>query len=194
MKLSILIATVEGREHSFEKVRQAFDAQINEGGFFGDVEIVSKKDNKEMSIGNKRQWLLENCSGDYIVFFDDDDHPFPFYLDEVMKALDTNPDCVGFLIHMTTNGNKPQTCCHSLRFKQWAYKRAGYDYVRNVTHFNPVRRKFALEAGFKDMRFGEDKDYADRVTPLCTDEAFIPKKLFHYQYKYEHPSTKYGIE
>jgi hypothetical protein len=176
-------------------VYKEFCRQIEDGGFSGQVEIISKKDNKEMSIGQKRQWMLENATGEYYVNFDDDDHPFPFYLSEIMKALELNPDCVGFLIHMTTNGVKPQTCCHSLRYKQWANKSGSYDYVRNVTHFNPVKRSLALQVGFKDMRFGEDKDYADRITPLCQNEVFIPRKLFHYRFiqQFNH-NDKYGIK
>lgn len=195
MKLSILIATVLGREQYFNHVYQTFMQQIKEGGFENEVEIVSKKDNKEMSIGRKRQWMLEKAKGEYIVFFDDDDHPFPFYLVEVMDALKTKPDCIGLLIHMTTNGERPQTCCHSLRYKTWANNRDGYDFVRNVTHFNPVKRALALKAGFRDMRFGEDKDYSGRLTPMCQSEVFINKKLWHYRYvHHNNHKEKYGIE
>lgn len=194
MTLSILIATVKERESDFKILENEFKHQIITHKLQGQVDILSLSDNKEISIGAKRQQLLESAIGEYIAYFDDDDFPYPIFLLEIMQALKESPDCVGMLIHMTTNGQKPQTCCHSLKYKQWADRKDGYDYVRNVTHFNPVRRLLALQVGFKDMRFGEDKEYSDRLTPLCKTEIFINKKLFHYRYKqHQNHNQKYGI-
>jgi len=96
---------------------------------------------------------------------------------------------------MTTNGDRPQLCCHSLKYKEWANNVDGYHYVRNVTHFNPVRKELAIRVGFKDLRFGEDKEYSDRLTQLCKTEVFINRKLFHYRYTNKEPhNKKYGIK
>jgi hypothetical protein len=190
MILSILIATTLDRRPMFEKLYKEFQRQ-SEGL---SVEILYEEDNKEISIGAKRQKLLSRATGLYIVFFDSDDLPFSYYVSMILKALEEKPDCVGFLIHMTTNNSRPQTCCHSLKYKVWAEKVDGYDYVRNVTHFNPVRRALAVMVGFEDMRFGEDKRYSDRVTKLCKTEVFINKRLFHYRYSNEmNHKKKYGI-
>lgn len=193
-KLSILIATVEGREHFLDPLLNEFNYQIKNGGFEGDIQLIIDKDNKEVSIGAKSQRMLEKAEGTYIVRFDDDDWPFAYYIEEIMIGVDSGKDCIGMLIHMTTNGQRPQTCCHSLRWPNWAERVGGYDYVRNVTHFNPVKRLLALAVGYKDMRFGEDKDYADRLTPICKSEHFINKRLFHYRYvrQMDH-NKKYGI-
>lgn len=159
------------------------------------VELVFMEDNKEISIGRKRQMLLEKAEGDYIVYFDSDDYPKNNYVKAIMKGLEVEPDCIGFRIAMTTNGVNPQTCCHSLRYPEWSDRKDGFDYVRNVTHFNPVKRSLALQVGFKDIRFGEDKVYSDQVTKLCKHEVFIDEFLFDYRYsnKMEH-NQKYGIQ
>jgi hypothetical protein len=95
---------------------------------------------------------------------------------------------------MTTNSEREQVCCHSLRYPEWKDNVDGYDYVRNVTHFNVVRRDLALQVGFKDKRFGEDKIYSDAVTKLCKTEVFIDKVMFHYRYSNKVPHRKkYGI-
>lgn len=195
MKLSILICTTIDRKEMFstlyaEMFRQAHGKP---------VEILYLEDNKEISVGAKRQKLLEMSKGEYIVYFDSDDFPSPTYVDDILLAISPGylqpaPDCVGFMIHMTTNGVKPQTCCHSLKYKEWAKNVHGYDYVRNVTIFNPVKRQLAIQVGFKDMRFGEDKDYSDRLTPLCKTEKFINKKLFHYRYTIQDHNERYGIK
>jgi len=159
------------------------------------VEVLFEEDEKQMSVGAKSQKLLERSNGKYVVRFDSDDRPKPYYVEEIIKAIESNPDCVGFKIAMTTNGEKPEICCHSLKYKVWAENVDGYNYVRNVTHFNPVKREIALQVGFKDIRFGEDKDYSDRITPLCKTEVFIDKFMFDYRYSNAmNHNEKYGIK
>lgn len=176
----------------FSKLHAELKRQIE--GLEDIVEIRFKEDNKQISVGAKRQLLLQEATGDYISFFDSDDVPFSYYVKLIIQALAQSPDCVGFLIHMTTNGQRPQVCCHSLQYPEWEQKVDGYDYVRNVTHFNPVRRDLALKIGFKDVRYGEDRKYSDAVTKLCKKEVFINKKLFHYKYSTaERHKIKYGI-
>lgn len=191
MKLSILICTTIDRRHQFVPLLEEFTKQAQNKP----VEILYIEDNKEISVGLKRQQLLEMAKGEYIVYFDSDDLPAPFYVEKILEALESSPDCVGIEIQMTTNGLRPQSCCHSLRWKVWADNVGGYDYVRNVTHFNPVRRELALQVGFSDLRFGEDKEYSDKVTLLCKTEVFIDIPIFHYRYTtHENFSQKYGFK
>lgn len=191
MKLSILIATTIDRRKMFEALYEELNRQAE--GL--PVEILFEEDNKQISIGAKRQKLLERATADYVAFFDSDDWPYEYYISEILKALESEPDCVGFLIHMTTNNRNPQTCCHSLKYKTWEKNIDGYDYVRSVTHFNPILRSIALQIGYDPkLRFGEDRKHSDLVTPLCKTEVFIDKLLFHYRYSNTEPHRKkYGI-
>lgn len=193
MILSILICTTYDRRRMFEKLYAELQRQRSECQ--EPVEILFEEDGKQISVGAKRQKLLRRATGEYIVFFDSDDWPFQWYLSSILEALKSKSDCVGFLIHMTTNGQKDQTCCHSLQYKEWATNVDGYDYVRNCSHFNPCKREIALKVGFKDLRFGEDKLYSDGVSRLCKTEVFINKKLFHYRYSNAvRHNVKYGIK
>jgi hypothetical protein len=45
-----------------------------------------------------------------------------------------------------------------------------------------VKRDKALLAGFKDLKFGEDMDYAERLNKILTKEFYIKEPLFHYRY------------
>lgn len=195
-KLSILIATVVDRRSLFDPLYDEFLKQIREAGF-QETQVIFEEDNKEISIGAKRQKLLERADSEYIVFFDSDDLPKPYYVKEILSAITKNKgvDCIGFEIAMTSDGINPQVCCHSLKYKQWDSGIDNYDYVRNVTHFNPVKRSLALEVGFRDMRYGEDKVYSDAITALCQTEVFIPKVMFDYRYTTHQPfNEKYGIK
>ena len=194
--LAILIATTIDRRPMFDILMEEFERQIQACKLEYCVKVYYLEDNKEISVGLKRQKLLNMSDGhDYIVFFDSDDMPHENYVKKLHEAIQLSPDCVGFEIDMTTNGTKPQKCCHSLKYPVWQEMKDGYDYVRNITHFNPVKRELAVQVGFKDMRFGEDKDYADRLTPLCKKEIFINEPLFHYRFNNQllNHNKKYGI-
>ena len=197
MKLSILIATVIERADRFAELYPELMAQAHINNVYNEnkVQVLFLCDNKEISIGAKRQKLLEMAQGEYVVFFDDDDFPESDYISGIMDALALNPDSVGFKIKMTTNGKDEKTCCHRFKYKDWAENVDGFDYVRGITHFNPVLCSLALQVGFKDMRFGEDKDYSDRLMKLVQNEVYIDKVLFHYRYsnRTEH-NKKYGIK
>lgn len=210
MKLSILTATTKTRIALFEELLHKFDRQLialgepmtSIGSANADlihrktesVEYIALSDNKEISIGAKRQKLLELAQGDFVVFFDDDDEPSQNYVRMILDAITPDVDCIGMNVQMTTNGKNPQKCCHSLRYKTWENNIDGWNYVRNITHFNPVLRSVALRVGFKDLRFGEDKLYSDGVSKLLRKEAYITEPLFHYQYKTEPHNIKYGIK
>lgn len=169
---------------------------------YDDIELIVEEDAKQISIGEKRNKLLARAKGEWIVYFDSDDFPFEYYVNEIMEVLErtTEPiDCIGINILMTTNNNNLQRCCHSLRYPKWQgdgkTKIDGWDYVRNITHFNPVKRELALQTGFKPIRFGEDRDYSDRLYPLLKSEYYIPYPLFHYRYSNTMPDAiKYGYK
>ena len=191
----ILITSTLERHDQFELLLYTFLDQIKQHNLEGIVDVIYDIDNKEKSIGKKRQDLLEKSTAKYINYFDDDDWPYQNYVEDIYNALQYEPDAVGVLINMTTNGSNPQVCCHSLRYFIWQDKKDGYDYVRNITHFNPILRELAIQVGFEDCRFGEDKIYSDQVTKLCNTEVFLENPVFHYRYsnKIIH-AEKYGIK
>ena len=167
--------------------------------YLGQVEIlVDDRPKLTVSIGKKRQSLLENAKGEWIVFFDDDDLPNEFYVKYIMDAIVNHQDidCIGIRGKMTTDGVKPQTWCHRLGFPIFGdgkkITKWGYDYVRPIIHFNPVKRDIALLSGFNDIGFGEDMDYAKRLNPILRKEFFIDKELFHYRFQTPKNTGKYG--
>ena len=200
MKLSILIATVPERREMFEAMRLQLGLQCIA---FPEVawEILSHPAPRgDMSIGRKRQELLEVATGTHLVFFDDDDWPYPHYVSDIMTSLESDPDCVGQVIDMTHDGQPNVQCVHSLRFKTWSERPVntpGYGrvFLRNVTHRNPVRTSIARAVGFPDLRFGEDKVYSDGVTALCKTEVMVERPAFVYRYSSKEPhNLKYGIQ
>jgi glycosyltransferase involved in cell wall biosynthesis len=192
MKLNILICTIPNRVNEFNLLKHHLQTQINELGMQREVKILSKLDNKEISVGAKRQLLLEEATADYVVYIDDDDMTPYYYVANILSAIESNPDCIGFLIEC--KGTKGKTASASSEWNDWADNTGGFDYVRTIYHKNPVKRSIALQIGYKDMRFAEDYDYSKRLkeSGLLQEEVFINEVMYEYRYAYEDPKTKYG--
>ena len=212
--LSILIATTPDRRPLFtplwnELVDQARTLEQHDGPLdihggaigsvvIGRVEIHWHEDSRELSIGAKRQAMVEAARGEYVAHFDSDDWPHHEYLAKIIEALQTRPDCVGFYVevHGLNGGRRVERAIASNRFARWCSKCKGHDYVRTIYHKNPVKREHALAVGFKDMRFGEDHDYSIRLKAagILKDEVFIDQALYVYRYKAQPHSIKFGVK
>jgi glycosyltransferase involved in cell wall biosynthesis len=192
MILSILIPTIVGRENKFESLISSLQNQVVDNGV---VEICYLKDNKEISIGSKRQKLIENCCGDYVVFIDDDDTVSSNYVGNILDATSLNPDAVGFKIQCMIDGKGPFVASASNKWDDWAENKGGFKYVRTPYQKTPIKRDIALQIGYNDMRYGEDYDYSKRLkqSGLIQSEVFIDEVMYFYNFRYEDPKTKYGI-
>lgn len=188
--LSILLPTVVTRAGRFAKLYAHILAQARGKP----VEVIVACDNKEISIGKKRQNLLEQATGEYVVYIDDDDWVADDYVERILAALSTKPDCVGFLIHCTSNGKNPVLARASLRYNKWGENEDGYAHTRSPYQKTPVRRSIALKVGFPDLRYAEDREFSKGLLKHLKLEVFIDEVLYHYRYEYEPFAKKYGIQ
>ena len=188
-RLAILLPTVEARAKLFAQLHTHITAQAAGKP----VEVLVACDNKEISIGKKRQNLLEQATGDYVCYIDDDDWVADDYVDSILAALESGPDCVGFLITCTTNGRNPRKAIASMRYKDWCENRDGYAHCRSPYQKTPVRREIALAVGFPDLRYAEDRVYSRGITARIKTESFVPKVLYQYRFRSEPFAQKYGI-
>lgn len=197
LKFAILIATIETRKPQFEKLRSFIRSQIVKNSLIGQCEIVHISDNKEISVGLKRQRLLEIANSNYVAFIDDDDWVSDDYLKTIINSIDTNsPDSIGFLVRCTFNGSNPIMAKASNQYADWAEDVDGYKYVRTPYHKTPIRRDLAVQIGFKDIRYAEDHDYSRRLKAagLIRKEDYIDSPLYYYSYVHEDHNLKYGID
>lgn len=189
-RLSILLPTVQNRAALFALLH-AEVARQREGK---PVEIIVACDNKEISIGKKRQNLLLQAVGDHVCYIDDDDWIAPDYVESILAALESSPDCVGFKIRCTTGGKNPVIAAASMKYKRWGENEDGYAHVRSPYQKTPIRREIALKVGFPDVRYAEDRIYSQGVTRLISTEVFVDKVLYEYRYRWEPFSRKYGVK
>lgn len=180
MKLSILICTLEKRKTLFNVLLHHLKSQIKDKKT---VEILSNCDNGEMTIGEKRNKLLEVAKGDYVCFIDDDDWVDENYVSLILEALESYPDCVQLIGVMNTDGFNQRRFEHSISHGR--YQDLNGVYYRPPNHLNPIRRDLALMFKFPEKDFGEDTEWAMQVkrSAILQREAPLDKVIYHYRYK-----------
>lgn len=190
IKLSILICTLPERKPLFDSLMKELNEQIKCSKQM--VQICWDDSPKgSMTIGAKRNKLLNLSLGEYVCFVDDDDSIAPDYIESILNAIEKATDCIGFKIKCYMDG-KEENAASSMKY-DWADNVDGFRYVRSIYHKTPVKRELALKAGFPDKSFSEDYEYSMRLKPLLKSEIFIDKFLYIYRFAYENPKTKYGL-
>lgn len=186
MILSILIPTMYKRAGMLASMLREIYQQIEEGGFSEIVEVLVKADEGEVSTGKKRNDLLHEAKGEWVVFVDDDDEISPLYLSEILKALETNPDAVGINGTITSNGANEKRWFISKDHGYCAAKdEEGREiYMRYNNHLSPTRRSIAIQVGYPDVYIGEDYAYANslHLLALVKTEVKIDRPLYKYKF------------
>jgi glycosyltransferase involved in cell wall biosynthesis len=193
--LTIMLPTTIDRRKTFYPLLEEIKKQITKNKYEDIVEVIIDEDNKEKSIGKKRQDLLEKARGKYVVGIDSDDWIAEDYLDCIITSLKENPsiDHVGFLEDCDIDGDK-SISIFSIRNKFWAENQDGYDHIRCANPKSVILREKALQVGYEDSRYGEDRVFSEAVTSLLTSEVFIEKPLYLYRYKSTPHNERYGIK
>ncbi len=182
--LSILICTIEGREDKYLRLQTELIRQIKKYNLLGEIQILKSKDKKgEHSIGYKRNLLLQNSEGEWIMFVDDDDMLCEDALPLIMGMLkQNNPDVISLNGILTTDGGNPEAFIHSLIYTDW-FEENGI-YCRPPNHLNPMRSSIAKQFQFPDISHGEDKDWSMQIckSGLLKTEFSIGKPFYFYNY------------
>lgn len=208
MKLSILICSIPKRYLFLSRLINCFQEQLgqpiatnylkhsNSNPYelyrynYGEVEMLIAIDNEKISIGDKRNLLLNNAQGEYVSFFDDDDEPTPIYISEAMEGISKGVDACSLIGLLTTNGERPQTFIHSMEYNGWFEK----DKIlyRFINHLNVIKKSIAASIGYAYRNHGEDRDYSERLqkSGLVKTEYKVKDTIYLYKYISGKPHKK----
>lgn len=146
----------------------------------GRVEVIALTDTKSMTIGAKRNWLVQAASGRYVQFVDDDDRVGDGMLVEVLAGTKHDCDVICFPAMVRLGGGPPRICYYSKDFEVDRNTPTGYE--RRPNHICAVKRDLALDTPFADMCMGEDADYAARLHHKLKSQVSIDTPLYFYDY------------
>lgn len=193
---SILIPSVPSRIESACRTFKVLEGQKRRV-YSEAVEILMLLDNKMRTVGMKRQALLEAARGDYVSFVDDDDVVTDGYVPRILTALTSRsemPDVVSFPVHVTMSYASGRidvgTVEMALDFPNEELKPLPKATLRKPTHLSVWKRSIALQAGFSDVMWGEDKYFMERACALAKTEYRIEAVL--YEYRWSETGTEAG--
>ena len=185
--LSILILTLPTRIDSYATLIKSLNQQVIENNLINRVQILTLCDTKEISVGEKRNILLNKSCGRYVCFIDDDDVIAPNYLIKIISALSSDADVVTFCGDYMENGIRTEFSISMVHRGNFNHPNMFY---RLPNHLCPVKREIALSCQFTDKNYGEDSDYAEKINNYIKNEFHIQDKLYFYMYDSNTSQTK----
>lgn len=192
--LSVLICSLENRKHFLQDIIAQLKEQVGETSYIktgqverylsGDVEIIVYTDNKKISVGDKRNRLIQLAKGDYFCFIDDDDKISPEYISAIKRGLRKNPDVITFYGFRYENGKPDRRVNYDLEFDK--DRNLSSHYERRPNHLCVWKKSLAVE--FKDISYGEDADWAERMK--AETQYKINKILYFYYFNQKTTETQ----
>lgn len=182
--LSILIPSIPSRfESHLLPLWKELQRQCNNPSYVSRVEILILCDNKQRSIGSKRQALLNLAQGEYIAFMDDDDKPNDKYIINFLYEVLPNSvksDVITFNQDVSINGEPyPLT----FRFGHEVNEEPNKDgFIRPPWHVCFWRRDVVQHCTFPDSNYGEDWAWAEQANKKAKTSHHIDEFMMTYVY------------
>jgi len=177
MKLSILTATIRGREAQLSALQDKIQSQIKEPGT---VEHLVFCDNRTRCIGAKRQSLLDIARGEYIAFLDDDDDIEPDYVASLLGVIERSPDVITFEQNSHYNGAFSKVV-FGLNNPDMPFQPDGIT-LRAPWHVCAWKRELVKSCQFGEINYGEDIIWARQARRRIKTSIHIPKVLCTYRH------------
>lgn len=181
--LSILIPTLENRLSLCDALQRNLEQQLRRSDCKDEVEVLLLRDSGQAAVGAKRNQLIHQARGRFVVFIDDDDKVSRQYIEKIVQAIRQNPDvdCISFAGEITFKGKHPRKMLHSIMYKEWQHANGAY--LRPPCHITPVRRDIALDYPFAEIDFAEDMDWTLRLSndQVMSREVILDDTLYFYR-------------
>ena len=176
--LSVLTPAVPSRWAQLQKLSDELARQIGDKP----VEHLVLMDNKRRTVGEKRDALLRASRGQYVAYCDDDDWVRNGYVDEILRAIQSNPgvDVVTFNQHSQVNEHTSEVQ-FQLGNPNHPFNPGGVT-LRNAWHVCVWRRGLAVQSFFPATSYGEDWQYASRLCAAAKTSFHIPRILHEYHH------------
>jgi len=177
--ISFLIPTIAGREKSLVRLTDSIHEKMTRLAPNLSYSIDLAFDNREMSVGMKRQKLIQESKGKYSTFIDDDDDITDEYIEDMYRMIE------GSYPVMRLRGRiDPYTFTHSLENTLDSPMAQNEVFMRPPNHLNPMMTDVAKLVHYKDAIRGEDLDWTIRMarTGFLTSQYTSDESRIHYIY------------
>lgn len=160
--LDILVPTIEERDVAFRAMVWELRRQIRSLSLERTVGVLWERDAGEVTVGHKRNELVQRAEAAYVVFIDDDDVIDRSYLKHViLKIGNRDIDCVGMWQQWRLANGMWQDVKISIEYKRKQTLGApglGWsEYHVPAQHTCAIRREIMDAFPFPDIGQGEDE-------------------------------------
>ena len=190
IKLSILVCTLPNLYRDYHFSVGILDKLTNQS-HKKPVQVLYLGDNKSMSVGEKRNKLLEIADGERICFVDDDDEVSDDYVDTLLEYCELDKDVVTIGVKYTQGGINAKK--YDYTFKKIINTRINTIPVagRVPDHLCLWRRSTAMRIPFPKANLGEDHRWADAQMRAGYDiEHRFEKIIYFYRFDYNITQTR----
>lgn len=187
MTLSVLIPMLNEPHYltRLERLKKILYPQIE--SFKDRVEIHYNDAGRHMTIGEKRNHLIDRVTTEYSVFIDSDDVISANYLSSIFWGIDQNPDCVTFNGHYTYNGGNRQNFVIKLGEK---YEERNRVFYRWPNHLVPMRTNLIRHIKFPHITKTEDFQWSKMINDrkILKTSVHINDDLYWYDFDDRKPA------
>lgn len=195
--LSILIPTIPERNKSFKKLYRnlldQFDVCYKSHPTLGEIEILFDDTMKflegGLTVGSKRDNLVQSARGKYCCFIDDDEDPSPNYIETLLRLCAEDFDIVTFrsifkcdtywsLVDMDLNAAWNEDMNPNGITK------------RSPFHICPIKTSIAQQFHFPDINNAEDWAWMIQVLTKCKSQVHTDMIL----HQYNHSSKSSAVD
>jgi hypothetical protein len=187
---SILIPTLVERTEIFNRLMETIKEKRQRICPDLKIEFCISRDNREKSIGKKRQELLQGANGKYMSFIDDDDDVTDAYFEDALKCIREKFDVCRLRGQMAQ-----YTFTHSIENTLTSPLARDDVFLRPPNHLNILLTDAGKFIPFRDVNRGEDLDWTIRLAQsgYLKHEYRSDESRIHYIYQLGsrtvHPKT-----
>jgi hypothetical protein len=176
---SILIPTLVERTNTFNRLMTSLREKHQRICPNLKIEFCVALDNRQKSIGSKRQDLLDQAKGKYLSFIDDDDDVTDAYFEDAVACIQN-----GFQVSRLRGQMSQFTFTHSIENTLNSPMARDQEFLRPPNHLNVMLSDAAKLVRFKNAKRGEDLDWTVRLamTGILTKEYQADHSRIHYIY------------
>jgi glycosyltransferase involved in cell wall biosynthesis len=158
-----------------------------------DVEILGLLDNYKMTIGEKRNNLLQMSRGNFVVFIDDDDRVTSDFLEQILNSIHQNPnsDCIVYDMICTIDGCRKIISKFGIEYEYtklapWTKENCSVKnevpepWFGKPSHNMVWKSSLAKSCHFPEKNVGEDFAWVAQAWPKIKTQARIDKVIYFY--------------
>jgi len=173
--LTIAIPTIEERKDCFNELYNELKKQSEPFGNL--IEIIYLRDNRQLTIGAKRQKLVDMSKGKYVVMWDDDDWIHPSGIEMIMKGIESDADVISYNYSADIGIDEETNCDRKISIEYTNKLIDNILYVKPDCK-NPTKRELINKIKFRDISWSEEFFFKMDLAPYLKTEFKIEENIY----------------